>query len=77
MTDAKRFGVRDRGRALKKRSCIGTGALLSEQRDLNPRPTAPKAAALAKLRYAPYHGREANVTDRQIVCQKKISLRQA
>lgn len=25
----------------------------SEQRDLNPRPTAPKAAALAKLRYAP------------------------
>ena len=26
---------------------------LSEQRDLNPRPTAPKAAALAKLRYAP------------------------
>ncbi len=27
--------------------------LRSEQRDLNPRPTAPKAAALAKLRYAP------------------------
>lgn len=26
---------------------------MSEQRDLNPRPTAPKAAALAKLRYAP------------------------
>ncbi len=25
----------------------------SEQRDLNPRPTAPKAVALAKLRYAP------------------------
>ena len=25
----------------------------SEQRDLNPRPTAPKAAALAMLRYAP------------------------
>ena len=25
----------------------------SEQRDSNPRPTAPKAAALAKLRYAP------------------------
>lgn len=30
--------------------CSATG---SEQRDLNPRPTAPKAAALAKLRYAP------------------------
>lgn len=26
---------------------------MSEQRDSNPRPTAPKAAALAKLRYAP------------------------
>lgn len=25
----------------------------SEQRDSNPRPTAPKAVALAKLRYAP------------------------
>ena len=25
----------------------------SEQGDLNPRPTAPKAAALAELRYAP------------------------
>ncbi len=30
----------------------------SEQRDLNPRPTAPKAAALAKLRYAPIMDRE-------------------
>lgn len=29
----------------------------SEQRDLNPRPTAPKAAALAKLRYAPIRRR--------------------
>ena len=28
-------------------------AMCSEQRDLNPRPTAPKAAALAKLRYTP------------------------
>lgn len=27
--------------------------MISEQRDSNPRPTAPKAAALAKLRYAP------------------------
>lgn len=27
--------------------------MVSEQRDSNPRPTAPKAAALAKLRYAP------------------------
>ena len=26
---------------------------ISGQRDLNPRPTAPKAVALAKLRYAP------------------------
>ena len=30
--------------------CLGRE---SEQRDSNPRPTAPKAVALAKLRYAP------------------------
>ncbi len=30
----------------------------SEQRDSNPRPTAPKAAALARLRYAPKYGLE-------------------
>lgn len=36
---------------------------MSEQRDLNPRPTAPKAAALAKLRYAPIlFRREQNIS---------------
>ena len=32
----------------------------SEQRDSNPRPTAPKAVALAKLRYAPISDRDFN-----------------
>ena len=51
----------------------------SEQRDSNPRPTAPKAAALAKLRYAPIkrcgYSNElsrylANIQTKIIVCGK-------
>ena len=42
------------------------GVMWSGRRDLNPRPPAPKAGALAKLRYAPF---SADLTMAEQLCQ--------
>ena len=48
----------------------------SEQRDSNPRPTAPKAAALAKLRYTPILSKENETLSHSMILskQKKQSI---